>query len=209
MVAQRISRRTVVDWGSSATAAGASGSTLRRDGSAAGGRRPFQAPSCRRPRNGETASPERPGWRATRRCDFRCARAPAPGIPAPDGPLRVFLFHGRHDHGPAGAGIAGKLCGQDAKEPDSVQPVGFSAPGASGDQDAGRLDNVVDHAVGGQKSMQPKSIPPGLKAADDKHRRVIRRIQPVAQAGDESKQSCAVARFQTMKLSLGSLALEA
>src|ERR1700683_5324620 len=35
-----------------------------------------------------------PGWRATRRCDFRCARAPAPGIPAPDGPLRVFLFHG-------------------------------------------------------------------------------------------------------------------
>jgi hypothetical protein len=70
-------------------------------------------------------------------------------------------------------------------------------------------DNVVDHAVGGQKSMQPKSIPPGLKAADDKHRRVIRRIQPVAQAGDESKQSCAVARFRTMKLSLGSLALEA
>jgi len=70
-------------------------------------------------------------------------------------------------------------------------------------------DNVVDHAVGGQKSMQPKSIPPGLKAADDTHRRVIRRIQPVAQAGDESKQACAVARFQTMKLSLGSLALEA
>jgi hypothetical protein len=57
-------------------------------------------------------------------------------------------------------------------------------------------DNVVDHAVGGQKSMQPKSIPPGLKAADDTHRRVIRRIQPVAQAGDESKQSCAVARFR-------------
>ena len=57
--------------------------------------------------------------------------------------------------------------------------------------------------------MQPKSIPPGLKAADDTHRRVIRRIQPVAQAGDESKQACAVARFQTMKLSLGSLALEA
>jgi glycerol-3-phosphate cytidylyltransferase-like family protein len=50
--------------------------------------------------------------------------------------------------------------------------------------------------------MQPKSIPPGPKAADDKRRRVIRRIQPVAQAGDESKQSCAVARFQTMKLSL-------
>src|ERR1700733_12082065 len=70
-------------------------------------------------------------------------------------------------------------------------------------------DNVVDHAVGGQKSMQPKSIPPGLKAADDTHRRVIRRIQPVAQAGDESKQSCAVARFQTMKHSLGSLVLEA
>ena len=53
-------------------------------------------------------------------------------------PLRVFLFHGRHDHGPASTGIAGKLCGQDAKEPDSVQPVGFSAAGASGDQDAGR-----------------------------------------------------------------------
>ena len=49
----------------SATAAGASGSNLRRDGSAAGGRRPFSEPSCRRPRNGETASPERPGWRAT------------------------------------------------------------------------------------------------------------------------------------------------
>src|SRR5580693_3415727 len=50
--------------------------------------------------------------------------------------------------------------------------------------------------------MQPKSIPPGLKAADDKRRRVIRRIQPVAQAGDESQQACTVARFQTMKLSL-------
>jgi hypothetical protein len=50
--------------------------------------------------------------------------------------------------------------------------------------------------------MQPKSIPPGLKAADDKRRRVIRRIQLAAQAGDESKQPCAVARFQTMKLRL-------
>src|SRR3984885_10563971 len=50
--------------------------------------------------------------------------------------------------------------------------------------------------------MQPKSIPPSLKAADDKRRPVIRRIQPAAQASDESKQSCAVARFQTMKLSL-------
>jgi hypothetical protein len=59
-------------------------------------------------------------------------------FPLPMGRFRVFLFHGRHDHGPAGTGIAGKLCGQDAKEPDSVQPVGFSAPGASGDQDAGR-----------------------------------------------------------------------
>ena len=123
-------------------------------------------------------------------------------FPLPMRPLRVFLFHRRHDHGPASTGIAGKLCGHDTKEPDSVQPVGFSAAGASGDQDAGRLDNVVDHAVRGQKSMQPKSIPPGLKAADDKRRRVIRRIQPVAQAGDESKQACAVARLQTMKLSL-------
>jgi hypothetical protein len=43
-------------------------------------------------------------------------------------------------------------------------------------------------------------MPPGLNAADDKRRRVIRRIQLVAQAGDESKQACAVARFQTMKL---------
>ena len=96
-------------------------------------------------------------------------------------PLRVFLFHGRHDHGPASAGIAGKLCGQDAERA-RQHPAGrfLRAPGASGDQDAGRLDTVVDHAVGGQKSMQPKSIPPGLKAADDKHRRVIRRIQPVA-----------------------------
>jgi hypothetical protein len=42
----------------SATAAGASGSTLRRDGSAAGGRRPFSEPSYRPPRNGETASAE-------------------------------------------------------------------------------------------------------------------------------------------------------
>jgi hypothetical protein len=49
-------------------------------------------------------------------------------------PLRVFLFDGRHDHGPASTGIAGKLCGQDAKEPDSVQPVGFSAAGASGER---------------------------------------------------------------------------
>ena len=103
---------------------------------------------------------------------------------------------------PASTWIAGSLCGQDAKEPDSVQPVGFGAPGASGDQDAGWFDNMVDHVVRGQKSMQPKSVPPGLKAADDKRSRVIRRIQPVAQAGDESKQSCAVARFQTMKLSL-------
>ena len=117
-------------------------------------------------------------------------------------PLRVFLFHGRHDHGPASTGIADKLRGQDAKEPDSVQPVGFSAAGASGGQDAGRLDTVVDHAVRGQKSMQPKSIPPGLKAVDDKRRRVIKTIQPMAQASDESKQSCAVARFQTMNLSL-------
>src|ERR1700678_5163 len=38
-------------------------------------------------------------------------------FPLPMRPLRVFLFHGRHDHGPAGTGIAGKLCGQDAKEP--------------------------------------------------------------------------------------------
>jgi glycerol-3-phosphate cytidylyltransferase-like family protein len=50
--------------------------------------------------------------------------------------------------------------------------------------------------------MQPKSIPPGLKAADDKRRRVIRRIQPVAQASNESEQPCAVARFQTINLSL-------
>src|SRR4029077_5625956 len=61
---------------------------------------------------------------------------------------------------------------------------------------------MVDHAVRREKSMQPKSIPPGLKAADDKRGRVIRRIQPVAQASDESKQPCAVARFQTMNLSL-------
>jgi hypothetical protein len=59
---------------------------------------------------------------------------------------------------------------------------------------------MVDHAVRREKSMQPKSIPPGLKAADDKRRRVIIRIQPMAQASDEGKQPCAVARFQTMNL---------
>ena len=35
------------------------------------------------------------------------------------------------------------LEGKDAQEADSVQPIGFGALRASGDQDAGRLDNVV------------------------------------------------------------------
>jgi len=48
------------------------------------------------------------------------------------------------------------LEGKDAQEADSVQPIGFGAPRASGDQDAGRLDNVVTHAARRQKSMQPK-----------------------------------------------------
>jgi hypothetical protein len=55
------------------------------------------------------------------------------------------------------------LEGKDAQEADSVQPIGFGAPRASGDQDAGRLDNVVNHAARRQKSMQPKCSPPGLK----------------------------------------------
>jgi hypothetical protein len=121
-------------------------------------------------------------------------------FPLPMRPLRVFLFHRRYDHGPASIRIAGELCGQDAQEPDSVQPVGFGAPGASGHQDAGRLDYVVDHPMRGQKSMQPESIPPGLKAADHERRCVIRRIQSTAQAGDECEQPFAVTRLQPMKL---------
>ena len=54
------------------------------------------------------------------------------------------------------------LEGEDAQEADSVQPIGFGALRASGDQDAGRLDNVVNHAAQRQKSMQPNA-PPGLK----------------------------------------------
>jgi hypothetical protein len=209
MVAQRISRRTVVDWDRQRQPPAQAVQLCDEMG-----RQRAAVARSKRPHVGVPGTERRPLPNALggeRRGDaiFAAHALLHQEFPLPMGRFRVFLFHGRHDHGPAGTGIAGKLCGQDAKEPDSVQPVGFSAPGASGDQDAGRLDNVVDHAVGGQKSMQPKSIPPGLKAADDTHRRVIRRIQPVAQAGDESKQSCAVARFQTMKLSLGSLALEA
>jgi hypothetical protein len=55
------------------------------------------------------------------------------------------------------------LEGKVAHEADSVQPIGFGALRASGDQDAGRLDDVVNHAARRQKSMQPKCIPPGLK----------------------------------------------
>ena len=32
-------------------------------------------------------------------------------------PLRVFIFHGWHDHGSAGTGIAGKLCGKTHRSP--------------------------------------------------------------------------------------------
>ena len=102
------------------------------------------------PRNGETASCERPGWRATRRCDFRRVRAPAPGIPASDAAASRLPLPRTARPRSGSTGIAGKLCGQDAKEPYSVQPVGFSAAGAPGDQDARRLDNVADHAVRGQ-----------------------------------------------------------
>ena len=47
------------------------------------------------------------------------------------------------------------LEGKDAQEADTVQPIGFGAPCASGDQDTGRLDNVVNRAARRQKSMQP------------------------------------------------------
>ena len=137
-----------------------------------------------------SASPERPGWRATRRCDFRCARAPAPGIPALDAAASRLPLP-RSARPRSGKHRDRRQTLPPRREGARQRPAGrFGAAVASGDQDAGRLDNVVDHAVRGQKSMQPKSIPPGLKAADDKRSRVIRRIQPVAQAGDESKQSC-------------------
>ena len=123
-------------------------------------------------------------------------------FPLPMRTFCVFLLHGRHDDGPASVGIAGEFCGQDAQEPDRIQSIGFGAPGASGHQNAGRLDNVIEHAVRGQKSMQPKSIPSRLEAADDERRRLIWSIQSTAQVGDKSKQPFAVARFQTMKLGL-------
>lgn len=56
------------------------------------------------------------------------------------------------------------LEGEDAQEADSVQPIGFGALRASGDQDGGRLDNVVNHAAQRQKSMQPNAPRPQMAA---------------------------------------------
>ena len=175
--------------------------SAKRDGSSRAGR---PSPVLRTPcmsgsqerRHGLSRTPC--GWRATRGdAIFDPHALLHQEFPLPMRPLRVFLFHGRHDHGPASTGIAGKLCGQDAKEPDRVQAVGFIAAGASSDQDAGRLDNLVDHAVRGQKSMQPKSIP--ALASKQLTTSVDASSEGssfwVPQAGDESKQSCAVARL--------------
>ena len=71
--------------------------------------------------------PERPRVASNAAMRFSVRTRSCREFPLPMRPLRVFLFHGQHDHGPTSTGIAGKLCGQDAKEPDSVQPVGFGA----------------------------------------------------------------------------------
>ncbi len=126
-------------------------------------------------------------------------------FPLPMRSLRVFFLRRWRNDDLASVRISGNLYGQDTQEPNSVQAIRLGTSGAAGHQYAGRLDNVVDHAVRNQKSVQPKSIPPGLKTADDYRSRLIWRIQPTAQASDESKQSSAVTRLKPMKLSFVAL----
>jgi hypothetical protein len=61
---------------------------------------------------------------------------------------------------------------------------------------------MVDHAARQEKPVQPKSIPSGFKAANNERLCVIRRIQLTTHAGDQSKQSVAVACLQPMKFCL-------
>src|SRR4029077_11065094 len=91
-------------------------------------------------RKGRDGLSERPGWRATRRCDFRCARVPAPGIPAPDA-AASRLPPPRTARPRSGKHRDRRQTVRPRREGARQRPADrFSAAGASGDQDAGRLD---------------------------------------------------------------------
>jgi len=91
-----------------------------------GGRRPFlRALIVGVPGTERRPSPETP-WVGEQRGDpiFDAARAPCTrNSRSRCGRFASSLFHGRHDHGPASTGIAGKLCGQ-GREGARQRPAG-------------------------------------------------------------------------------------
>jgi hypothetical protein len=82
---------------------------------------------------------------------------------------------------------------QNSEQALRVEPIGLGPPRSSVDEDAGRLDNMIDDVVGMQEPMQPKAVTACLEAGDDFDRNACPRLRPGALGRDEGKQRRRVA----------------
>ena len=82
---------------------------------------------------------------------------------------------------------------QNPKQALRVEPIGLGPPRPSVDQDAGRLDDMVDHVVGEQEPVQPEAVAARLIAGDDFDRDACQRPRPSALGRDEGEQRRGVA----------------
>ena len=196
-------RRVRGSFPKSATAAGASGSTLRQDGSAVGGRRPLRkSPHIGVPRT-EDGRPRAP-WVAsnaamrfsmrtrscTRNSRSRCGRFASSSSTV--GTTTILQASGSPANFAARTRRRPKASSRSVLARRALRVTNMLV---------GSTTWLITPCAERSRCNQNPSRP-ASKHADDKRGRAIRRIQPVAQAGDESKQPCAVACFQTMKLSL-------
>jgi hypothetical protein len=85
--------------------------------------------------------------------------------------LCIFLLPCRHADHAAGLPVTPKIGGEHAQHALRVEPVGLGPAGTAVDEDAGRLEHVVNHTMRRQQPVQPEAVPSCLKAADDADRR--------------------------------------